>query len=61
MSTRLQALEQEMDMLMENLAELAERQELGQEDAEAVGVRVMDWIQELETEIAVERNRQGMS
>ena len=60
-STRLQALEQEMDMLMKNLAELAERQELGQEDAEAAGVRVMGWIQELETEIAVERNRQGMS
>ena len=57
MVSRLEALEKEIGVMMQQLSLLANLQEAGDETAEEEGVELARRMQELETEMLVERMR----
>ena len=57
MTTRLQALEQELAHRMQELGVMAELAEEGQEAAESRGLDLVREVDRLEQELAVERTR----
>ena len=60
MTTRVRALESEMEHLTRQLSVMAELAEEGQEAAEQAGLDLMRELDRLETELAAERARPVM-